>query len=77
MASYTAAAWFGMRAQTSEPRYKQAPLRYVGRTRGSAEPPRPPAVVIPPPAAEPQAEPAAVPSPALDDVFGPAREASR
>jgi hypothetical protein len=38
---------------------------------------RPPAMVIAPPAAEPQAEPAGVPGPALDDVFGPAQEASR
>jgi hypothetical protein len=34
-------------------------------------------MVIAPPAAEPQAEPAGVPGPALDDVFGPAQEASR
>jgi hypothetical protein len=42
-------------------------------------PPRPPAVVIAPPAAEPQtAPPSAVPGPAaLDDVFGPAQEATR
>jgi hypothetical protein len=41
-------------------------------------PRRPPAVVIPPPPAEPQTAPvAAVPGPALDDVFGPAQEASR
>jgi hypothetical protein len=43
-------------------------------------PPRPPAVVIPPPAAEQHAAspPAAVPgAAALDDVFGPAQEASR
>jgi hypothetical protein len=41
-------------------------------------PPRPPVVVIPPLAAEPQTAPAAaVPGPALDDVFGPAQEARR
>jgi hypothetical protein len=55
----------------------------VGRPRPSPlplpSPPRPPVVVIPPPAAEPQATPppAAVPGPALDDVFGPAQETRR
>jgi hypothetical protein len=55
--------------QIARPRPSPLPL---------APPPRSPVVVIPPPAAEPQtAPPAAVPGPALDDVFGPAQEANR
>jgi len=55
--------------QVARPRPSPLPLR---------PPPRPPVVIIPPPAAEPSAAPGTVPGPAaLDDVFGPAQEATR
>ena len=54
--------------QVARPRPSPLPLR---------PPPRPPVVIIPPPAAEPPAAPVTAGPVALDDVFGPAQEATR